>query len=101
MLERHAHVHQAVVVPAPDDIKGQIPVAFIVPQHGVRASVDEIRRYALANGPPYAHPRLIVFRDQLPIAGTHKIDRASLIAEAARLSSEMGRASPTGQPGSR
>ena len=96
MLERHAHVQQAAVVPAPDDVKGQIPVAFIVPQRGIRPSVEEITRYALSHGPAYAHPRFIVFREQLPVASTHKIDRAALMAEAARLSHDAGRASTGG-----
>jgi acyl-coenzyme A synthetase/AMP-(fatty) acid ligase len=93
MLERYADVAQAVVVPAPDDIKGQIPVAFVVPRRGTHPSVDEIKRYALAHGPAYAHPRFVVFRDQLPVSGTHKIDRTSLVAEAAALSRAAGRAS--------
>jgi long-chain acyl-CoA synthetase len=92
MLERHADVAQAVVVSAPDDIKGQIPVAFVVPRRGTQPSVDEIKRYALEHGPAYAHPRFVVFRDQLPLSGTHKIDRTSLVAEAATLSGAAGRA---------
>lgn len=93
LLERHPQVAEAIVVPAPDDIKGQIPVAFIVPRAGTPPSVEEIKAYALANGPAYAHPRFVVFRDQLPLSGTHKIDRATLVTEAARLSRVAGRAS--------
>jgi long-chain acyl-CoA synthetase len=91
LLERHPCVAQAIVVPAPDDIKGQIPVAFIVPR-GERPDAEEIRQFALEHGPAYAHPRLIAWRDALPVSGTHKIDRAALIAEAARLSQAAGRA---------
>jgi acyl-coenzyme A synthetase/AMP-(fatty) acid ligase len=91
LLERHAQVAQAIVVPAPDDIKGQIPVAFVVPRPGTRPSSEEIKRYTLERGPAYAHPRFIVFLDQLPVAGTHKIDRASLVKEAARLARAAGR----------
>jgi acyl-CoA synthetase (AMP-forming)/AMP-acid ligase II len=93
LLERHPQVAEAIVVPAPDDIKGQIPVAFIVPRAGTPPSVEEIKAYTLANGPAYAHPRFVVFRDQLPLSGTHKIDRATLVKEAARLSRVAGRAS--------
>jgi acyl-CoA synthetase (AMP-forming)/AMP-acid ligase II len=93
LLERHAAVAQAVVVSAPDDIKGRIPVAFVVPRAGMRTSVDEIKQYTLANGPAYAHPRFVVFRNQLPVSGTHKIDRIALSAEAAQLSHAAGRAS--------
>lgn len=92
LLERHPQVAQAVVVPAPEDIKGQIPVAFVVARAGAQPSPDAIKQYALANGPAYAHPRIVVFRDALPLSGTHKIDRRALVAEAAQLSRAAGRA---------
>ena len=92
MLEHHPAVGQAIVVPATDDIKGQIPVAFIVPRPGERPEPEDVKRYALANGPAYAHPRLVVIRDQLPLSGTHKFDRAALTAEAESLARAAGRA---------
>lgn len=95
LLERHPGVAQAIVVPAPDDIKGQIPVAFVVPRPGVAPGPDEIKQYALENGATYAHPRFVEFRDQLPVSGTHKIDRALLVKEAAQLSRAAGRTGPS------
>src|ERR1700722_14072 len=91
MLERHAAVAQAIVVPAPDDIKGQIPIAFIVPRPGSAPTAAEIKKYALEHGPAYAHPRFIEFMDRLPVSGTEKIDRTSLTAEAARIARAAGR----------
>jgi long-chain acyl-CoA synthetase len=91
MLERHAAVAQAIVVPAPDDIKGQIPVAFIVPRPGSAPTAAQIKEYALEHGPAYAHPRFIEFLDNLPVSGTEKIDRTSLTAEAARIVRAAGR----------
>lgn len=93
LLEHHPAVAQAIVVAAPDDIKGQIPVAFIVPRSGTHPTAEEIRQFALANGPAYAHPRFVELREQLPVSGTHKIDRASLTLEAACLARAAGRAS--------
>jgi long-chain acyl-CoA synthetase len=78
MLERHPDVAQAAVVPIVDDIKGQKPVAFVVSKHGRSPSADEIKRFALANAPAYAHPRFVWFVDELPLAATNKIDRALL-----------------------
>jgi long-chain acyl-CoA synthetase len=78
MLETHADVSQAAVVPIDDDIKGQKPVAFIIPKAGRHPSVDEIKHYALANAPAYQHPRFVWFVDKLPLASTNKIDRAAL-----------------------
>jgi long-chain acyl-CoA synthetase len=78
MLETHSDVSQAAVVPIDDDIKGQKPVAFIVPKAGRHPSVEEIKQYALANAPAYQHPRFVWFLDKLPLASTNKIDRNSL-----------------------
>jgi acyl-coenzyme A synthetase/AMP-(fatty) acid ligase len=91
MLERHAAVAQAIVVAAPDDIKGQIPVAFIVARGAEPPSAEQIKHYALAQGPAFAHPRYVKFLDSLPVSGTQKIDRASLTAEAARIVRAAGR----------
>jgi acyl-CoA synthetase (AMP-forming)/AMP-acid ligase II len=91
MLERHAAVAQAIVVPAPDDIKGQIPIAFIVPRPGAAPTAAQIKEYALQHGPAYAHPRFIKFLDRLPVSGTEKIDRTSLTAEAAHIARAAGR----------
>jgi acyl-coenzyme A synthetase/AMP-(fatty) acid ligase len=66
-----------------DEIKYQLPVAFVVPKPGTTPSEDVLRRFALDNGPAYAHPRAVWFVAELPLAGTNKIDRKSLIERAA------------------
>jgi acyl-CoA synthetase (AMP-forming)/AMP-acid ligase II len=78
MLERHGDVSQAAVVPVDDDIKGQKPVAFIIPKAGRHPSEDDIRQFALTNGPAYQHPRFVWIVDKLPLASTNKIDRGAL-----------------------
>jgi long-chain acyl-CoA synthetase len=78
MLERHPDVAQAAVVPIDDEIKGQKPVAFIVPKAGHAPTEDAIKRFALANAPAYAHPRFVWFVDELPLASTNKVDRVDL-----------------------
>ncbi len=78
MLERHPGVAQAAVVPVADDIKGQKPVAFIIRKPGRALDDDEIKRFALAHAPAYAHPRFVWFVDELPLASTNKLDRAAL-----------------------
>ncbi|KAB2919348.1 MAG: acyl--CoA ligase [Hyphomicrobiaceae bacterium] len=89
VLERHPQVQQAAVVPLPDEERSHIPVAFIVARAGARPTVDEIRQFALANGPAYQHPRRVEFLSDLPWAGTNKIDRKALIERARAL--EHGR----------
>lgn len=65
-----------------DEIKYQLPVAFVVVKPGMRPTADSLRRFALDNGPAYAHPRAIWFVDELPLAGTNKIDRNVLVERA-------------------
>jgi acyl-CoA synthetase (AMP-forming)/AMP-acid ligase II len=78
VLERHPAVAQAAVVSIEDDVKGRKPVAFVVAKRGHVASPDEIKRFALANAPAYAHPRFVWFIDELPLASTNKLDRPAL-----------------------
>lgn len=82
MLERHPDIHQAVVVPAHDDIKGQKPVAFVVPRVGADLTEAAVKQFALANAAPYLHPRRVWFMTELPLAGTNKVDRDALIRRA-------------------
>jgi acyl-CoA synthetase (AMP-forming)/AMP-acid ligase II len=90
LLEKHPAVHQAYVMPFAHELKGEVPYAFVVLRAGATAGEDELKRFALANGPAYQHPRRVFFLDQLPLAGTNKIDRAKLRARVAegRLESE-------------
>jgi len=78
MLERHADVSQAAVVPVDDEVKGQKPVAFIIPKAGRHPSEDDIKQFALTNGPAYQHPRFVWIVHKLPLASTNKIDRSAL-----------------------
>ena len=82
LIERCPGVHQATVVPVPDEIKGSLPFAFVVRQGGARVSEAQIKAFAIANGPAYAHPRLVEFRDEIPLAATNKPDRNRMLREA-------------------
>ncbi len=87
LLERSPQVHQAAVVAVPDALKGALPVAFVVPAAGAEPGPDlatTITAWALEHGPAYQHPRAVWFVDEIPLAGTAKIDKAALTDEAAR-----------------
>ncbi|MEY4599323.1 MAG: hypothetical protein RLZZ445_2120 [Pseudomonadota bacterium] len=88
LLERHPAVHQACVMPFSHELKGQVPYAFIVLRSGQSAKEDDLRQFALKNGPVYQHPRRVFFLDQLPLAGTNKIDRDKLRSIVAGSSAE-------------
>jgi long-chain acyl-CoA synthetase len=90
MLERHPAVLQAAVVPVPDEIKGQIPIAFVVLRDR-SLPVEELKRFALESGPAFSHPRAFVVVDELPVASTHKPDKRALMAQALEVARSLKR----------
>ena len=82
ILLQHPNLRDACVVPAPHGVKGEVPVAFVVARDASLTSEDDVRKFFLERGAPYAHPRRVVFLDALPLGGTGKVDRGSLKARA-------------------
>jgi len=91
LLERCPGVAQASVVPVSDEIKGEIPVAFVVANRGESVEPERVKRFALEHGPAYAHPRLVLVVDEIPVATTHKVDRRLLIDRATEAVRRSGR----------
>ena len=83
MLERNPAVHQAAVVPVDDELKGQLPVAFVVVEPGHEPTEEDVKPWALEHGPAYQHPRAVWFVEEILLGGTAKIDKTALKAEAA------------------
>ncbi len=83
LLERCPGVHQAAVVPVDDLLKGALPVAFVVAEPGASIDEQQVKRWALDHGPAYQHPRAVWFVDEIPLAGTAKIDKHALALDAA------------------
>ena len=84
MLERHPGIHQAAVLPIPDELKGHKPIAFVVRSTGAQIDEQAVKTYALAHAPAYQHPRQVIFVDEMPLAGTNKIDKRVLAQNLAR-----------------
>jgi acyl-CoA synthetase (AMP-forming)/AMP-acid ligase II len=82
ILLQHPNLRDACVVPAPHDVKGEVPIAFVVAREPGRTTEEDVRKFFLERGAPYAHPRRVVFLDALPLGGTGKIDRGALKARA-------------------
>ena len=83
-LERHPAVHQAAVVAVADDVKGALPVAFVVPEPGQSLTETDVKQWALEHGPAFQHPRAVWVVDEIPLAGTAKVDKLALADEARR-----------------
>lgn len=84
IIEKMGEVGEVCVVPVQDHRKGHVPVAFVVPTGEGNLSAEDVKSYALANGPPHLHPRHVFFRDKLPVTAINKIDRAQLKTEAVK-----------------
>ena len=97
-LESMPEVAEACVVPVEDEVRGHMPVAWVVPARGASPAEGDVKRFALANGPAVEHPRRVFFLAELPLGGTNKIDRRELAARAARLVAGKRVPSERGKP---
>jgi acyl-coenzyme A synthetase/AMP-(fatty) acid ligase len=96
MLERHPDIDQAAVVPIPDEVKHTLPVAFVVKRSGIALTEADVKAHALANGPPYQHPRQVHFVEKLPMNTIGKIDRRVLKTWAEERHQNLGTAQKQG-----
>ncbi len=78
LLEKHPAVHQAYVMPFDHALKDKVPYAFVVLRNGQTTTEDALKQFSIAHGPAYQHPRRVFFLDQLPLAGTNKVDQQQL-----------------------
>ncbi len=80
-LMGHDAVALAAVIGVPDEVRGEIVKALIVPRENVKineALKDEIKQYVKTKLEAYAYPREIEFLKELPMTTTGKIMRKDL-----------------------
>ena len=74
----HPAVLECAVVAAPDDKRGEVPVAIVVLKPDQAVSAKELRAFCKGRLAPFKVPREIQFREALPKGGTGKILKAEL-----------------------
>jgi len=81
-IERVIAQHPAVALVAvgslPDELKGEIAKAYVVPRTGVQVEESEILSFCREHLAPYKLPRAVQFVDDLPKTSTGKIMRRML-----------------------
>ena len=80
-LLTHPAVHECAVVASPDEDRGNVVKAFVVPAPGTagdEALVEDLQRHVKTQIAPYKYPRRIEFVDELPKTQTGKIQRFRL-----------------------
>jgi long-chain acyl-CoA synthetase len=81
VLYAHPSVYEAAVIGVPDEVRGEIPKAFIALKPGQQTCEKEIVDFCKQNLAPYKIPRQVEFRSELPKSSTGKILHRELRAE--------------------
>jgi acyl-CoA synthetase (AMP-forming)/AMP-acid ligase II len=79
LLYRHPAVAMCAVVGVPDQSKGEIPVAVVVPVEGAAVTAAELQAYCRESLAAYKAPRAIHFVDELPVEAA-KIRKRDIVA---------------------
>ena len=78
ILSEHPAVNTAVVVGMPNDMSGEVPKAFIIPEKDSEVNEREIINFCKERLSHYKVPRAVEFVESLPISATGKILRRVL-----------------------
>ena len=82
-MMRHPAVDQCACIPIPDTKRGESVKAFIVlnPAHAGKISAQELIEWARDKMAAYKYPRVIEFRQEIPMSATGKVLRRILREE--------------------
>lgn len=78
VLEMHEAVLQAAVIGVPDGLRGEAPVAFVMPKKDAAVTADDLRNFARQKLAGFKTPKRIEIREDLPTGPTGKILKRKL-----------------------
>ena len=79
IFSEHPSIAEVVIIPRPDDIMGEIGVAFIVLEDGCSPiTIDDLRSFGTGKLAAYKLPEEIIYVESIPRNTTDKIDRRDL-----------------------
>lgn len=78
ILEEFEGVLQAAVIGIPDDLRGEAPVAFIIPKEGATLDEQALRAHAKQSLAGYKVPKRVIISEDLPKGPTGKILKRKL-----------------------
>jgi long-chain acyl-CoA synthetase len=81
VLMTHEAVSLCAVIGVPDDKMGEEVKAYIVRKQDFSVTEDEMIEWCKTQFAAYKYPRLVEFRDELPVGGTGKILKRALREE--------------------
>ena len=81
LLVEHASVAEAAVVGAPDPVRGEVPVAFVVARPGAAPDSDALIAFCRDHLASFKAPRRVVVVERLPRTALGKIQKHELKAQ--------------------
>jgi len=82
-------VREVAVVGCPDPVRGEVPVAMVVPEPGAPPGEADVVAHCRRNMAPFKVPAAVEFLDALPRNSQGKVLRARLREQAARRTSPL------------
>ncbi|EEF22371.1 AMP dependent CoA ligase, putative [Ricinus communis] len=71
-------VQSVAVVGVPDRLYGEVPIAYVVRERDSNISSDDLAAFAKTHLADFKVPKYFLFRDELPLGSTGKIDKKAL-----------------------
>ena len=81
-LRRHPDVAEAVVIPMPDDLRGEAAKAVVAPRNGAVLTTAGLRKFLQTRLHRLKMPRVIEIRDELPRTPGGKIAWRALVSDS-------------------
>ena len=78
VLSSHPDIALVAVGPVPDDVRGELACAYVVPVADSNVTADELLAFAGQHLAAYKRPRLVRFVDEMPTTSSGKIMRRRL-----------------------
>jgi acyl-CoA synthetase (AMP-forming)/AMP-acid ligase II len=88
ILQRHPDIREAAVVAVEHELKGHVPVAFVVLRPGATLDERQVKDWFLSVAAAFQHPRRVLIEKSLPLNGSSKVDYMALRARVSAVKSE-------------
>jgi long-chain acyl-CoA synthetase len=81
IILEHPAVAQAAVIGAPDERRGEVPCAVVILQEDAVLTEDDLIEYCRPKMASFKVPRMVKFRDAMPLSAQFKVLKRELRKE--------------------
>ena len=83
VLAQHPKVKEVAVIGVKDEVRGEVPKAFVIPREGMTVDEKELRHFCREHLAGYKVPKRIAFDTSLPLTANGKVHKPTLRARMA------------------